>query len=159
MLKYANSQVTFSEIPDEISLCINISGCKIGCKDCHSAYLAEDIGVPLSEAELTLLIEANTGISCVAFMGGDSSPEDINLYASFIKDIYPNIKVAWYSGRQELAKDIDLMNFNYIKLGSYDKDKGPLNSRTTNQRFYEVLHPSNGECNLKDITYKFWTKS
>lgn len=156
MLKFTDIQVTFAEVPDEITLCINISNCPCHCKGCHSAYLAEDIGALLSEAGLTLLIEANRGISCVAFMGGDVNPEEINLYAAFIKGMYPGIKVAWYSGRQELSKDIDLMNFDYIKLGPYDEDKGPLNKRTTNQKFYKVFHFSTGRCELIDITYKFW---
>lgn len=156
MLKYVDTKVVFAEIPDEITLAISISGCPCHCKGCHSAYLAEDIGVSLSEAGLTLLIEANEGISCVAFMGGDANPEEINLYAAFIKGMYPGIKVAWYSGRQELSKDIDLMNFDYIKLGPYDEDKGPLNKRTTNQKFYKVFHFSTGRCELIDITHKFW---
>lgn len=156
MLKFTDTQVTFAEVPDEITLCINISNCPCHCKGCHSAYLAEDIGTPLDEMELTSLIEANRGITCVAFMGGDVNPEEINLYAAFIKGMYPGIKVAWYSGRQELSKDIDLMNFDYIKLGPYDEDKGPLNKRTTNQRFYKVFHFSTGRCELIDITHKFW---
>lgn len=156
MLKFTDIQVTFAEVPDEITLCINISNCPCHCKGCHSTYLAEDIGALLSEAGLTLLIEANRGISCVTFMGGDVNPEEINLYAAFIKGMYPGIKVAWYSGRQELSKDIDLMNFDYIKLGPYDEDKGPLNKRTTNQRFYKVFHFSTGRCDLIDITHKFW---
>lgn len=156
MLKFTDTQVTFAEVPDEITLCINMSNCPCHCKGCHSAYLAEDIGVSLSEAGLTVLIEANRGISCVAFMGGDVNPEEINLYAAFIKGMYPSIKVAWYSGRQELSKDIDLMNFDYIKLGPYDENKGPLNKRTTNQKFYKVFHFSTGRCELIDITHKFW---
>lgn len=156
MLKFTDTQVTFAEVPDEITLCINISNCPCHCKGCHSAYLAEDIGTPLDEMELTSLIEANRGITCVAFMGGDVNPEEINLYAAFIKGMYPGIKVAWYSGRQELSKDIDLMNFDYIKLGPYDEDKGSLNKRTTNQRFYKVFHFSTGRCELIDITHKFW---
>lgn len=32
MLKYLNTQVTFAEVPDEITLCINITGCKMGAK-------------------------------------------------------------------------------------------------------------------------------
>lgn len=156
MLKFTDTQVTFAEVPDEITLCINISNCPCHCKGCHSAYLAEDIGALLSEAGLTLLIEANRGISCVAFMGGDANPEEINLHAAFIKGMYPGIKVAWYSGRQELSKDIDLVNFDYIKLGPYDEDRGPLNKRTTNQKFYKVFHFSTGRCELIDITHKFW---
>lgn len=159
MLKYVDAKVVFAEIPDEITLAINISGCPCNCKGCHSAYLAEDIGVVLSEAGLTLLIEANEGISCIAFMGGDASPEEVSLYAGFIKSMYPNLKVAWYSGRQELSKDIELRNFDYIKLGPYIEEKGPLSSRTTNQRLYKVepfddiVH---GDYCLIDITDKFW---
>ena len=44
MLKYIDTKVTFAEVPNEISLCINISNCPCNCKGCHSSYLAEDIG-------------------------------------------------------------------------------------------------------------------
>ena len=83
-------------------------------------------------------------------MGGDSSPKEIDMFARCIKDLY-DIKVAWYSGRQELSKEIDLQNFDFIKLGPYIEELGPLNSKTTNQRFYKV---SDGE--LVNITSKFW---
>lgn len=72
MLKYKDTQVCFQEVPDEISLCINISGCTIGCKNCHSIHLAEDNGELLTIEALSSLIEQNTGITCVCFMGGKS---------------------------------------------------------------------------------------
>lgn len=137
MLKYVDTKVTFSEVPDEITLCINISGCPCNCKGCHSSYLAEDIGTPLYISELNQLVLKNKGITCVAFMGGDAEPFEINVLAKAIKD-NTNLKVAWYSGRQELSKDIDIKNFDYIKLGPYIAEFGPLNSKTTNQRFYKV---------------------
>lgn len=152
MLKYLNTQVTFAEVPDEITLCINITGCKNGCKNCHSPYLAEDIGTPLNwNALLYDLIPNNKGITCICFMGGDAEPIRINILGKYIKENFPHLKVAWYSGRQELSNDIDLCNFDYIKLGPYKEEFGPLNSRTTNQRFYKV---SGRE--LVDITSKFW---
>ena len=151
MLKYLNTQVTFAEVPDEITLCINITGCKNGCKNCHSSYLAQDIGTELTFNEVRKLIKKNSGISCIALMGGDAGPDKINTLASFIINHYGSIKVAWYSGRQELNNNIDLCNFDYIKLGPYKEEFGPLNSRTTNQRFYKV----NGK-ELVDITNKFW---
>lgn len=150
MLKYVDTKVTFSEVPDEISLCINISNCPCHCKNCHSSYLAQDIGTELTFSELSRLIKHNSGISCIAFMGGDSEPKRIDALASFVTNHY-QLKVAWYSGRQELSKDIDLKNFDAIKLGPYIEELGPLNSRTTNQRFYKV----NGR-ELVDITSKFW---
>lgn len=151
MLKYVDTMVTFSEVPDEISLCIEISNCPCHCKNCHSSYLAEDIGEELNVNSLHKLISDNKGITCVAFMGGDADPLSVNAYASIIKEQFPNLKVAWYSGRQELSKEIDLQNFDAIKLGPYIEEFGPLNSKTTNQRFYKV----NGK-ELIDITSRFW---
>lgn len=156
MLKYVDTQVVFAEVPDEITLAISISGCPCHCKGCHSAYLAEDIGEPLHKDSLKILIEKNKGISCIAFMGGDSKPSAINRLAEFIKEVYPKIKTAWYSGRQEISSEIDISNFDYIKVGPYEEDKGPLNNRTTNQRFFKVVHTSVEKNKLYDITYKFW---
>ena len=84
MLKYVDTLVTFSEIPDEITLCINISNCPCHCKGCHSSYLAEDIGEELNISTLRELINNNKGITCVSFMGGDSEPSIINILASLV---------------------------------------------------------------------------
>ena len=151
MLKYVDTKIVFQEIPDEITLAINISGCPCNCKGCHSSYLAKDIGEPLDLQHLTNLIDSNNGITCVCIMGGDANPSEVDDIAQDIKEYYPELKVGWYSGRQELSKDIELGNFDYIKLGPYIEEFGPLNSKTTNQRFYKV---SDGE--LVDITSKFW---
>ena len=150
MLKYVDAKVVFAEVPDEVTLAINISNCPCQCKGCHSSYLAQDIGTELTFNEVRKLIKKNSGISCIAFMGGDSEPKIIDALASFVTNHY-QLKVAWYSGRQELSKEIDLQNFDAIKLGPYIEELGPLNSRTTNQRFYKV----NGR-ELVDITSKFW---
>lgn len=151
MLKYVDTKVVFAEIPDEITLAINISGCPCNCKGCHSSYLAKDIGEPLDLQHLTNLIDSNKGITCVCIMGGDANPSEVDDIAQDIKEYYPELKVGWYSGRQELSKNIELGNFDFIKLGPYIEEFGPLNSKTTNQRFYKV---SDGE--LVDITSKFW---
>ena len=153
MLKYVNTMVTFSEVPDEISLCIEISNCQCHCKNCHSPYLAEDIGEELNSHSLKKLIDDNKGITCISFMGGDSNPSDIDALAQWVKINYP-LKVTWYSGRQELSKDINLQWFEYIKLGPYIEELGPLNKPTTNQKFYKVE-----EGNLVDVTNLFWKDS
>lgn len=158
MIKYLETLVTFAEIPDEITLCINITNCPCNCNGCHSSYLSKDIGEELNNDVLDKLISDNSGISCIAFMGGDSSPKEINDLAKYIKDKYP-ISVAWYSGRQELSKDINLDNFDYVKLGPYIKELGPLTSKTTNQRLYQYgkffSDYTIDKC-WRDITYKFW---
>ena len=87
MLKYVDTLVSFSEIPDEISLCINISNCPYNCIGCHSPYLKKDIGENLTIEKLDELITKNRGISCVCFMGGDSDPVYINRLAFGVKII------------------------------------------------------------------------
>lgn len=165
MLKYVGYDIVFREIPDETTLAINISNCPCHCKGCHSSYLAEDIGTPLDEDSLVELLLNNKGITCIAFMGGDSDPEYINWLASIMRDMndsepgnWADVKIAWYSGRQELSKDVNLENFDYIKLGPYMEEFGPLNNPNTNQRLYKVI-VEDGEYKLTNITYKFWINS
>lgn len=148
MLKYVDTQVTFAEAPDEITLCINISNCPCHCEGCHSAYLAEDIGKPLKWDNLNALVHINSGITCVAFMGGDASPVDVDYLASKVKNL--GLKTCWYSGRSELPPDINLCNFDYIKLGPYIASKGGLNKPSTNQRFYQIVNRQ-----MIDVTSKF----
>ena len=156
MLKYVDILVSFQEIPDEISLCINISNCPNNCQGCHSSYLKDDIGTPLTYAALMKLISHNQGISCVCFMGGDKEPWEIQRLATLVKEDF-NLKVAWYSGKQELHEDICLSNFDYVKLGPYIEELGPLTSRTTNQVMYKIDHLADRPF-VVDITSRFWKK-
>lgn len=156
MLKYVDTKVTFSEIPNEISLCINFSNCPNKCVNCHSPELSEDIGIEVTFHKLEELILKNTGVTAICFMGGDATPASINLYAKLIKQHFPYLKIGWYSGKQELADETDLHNFDYLKLGPYIEELGPLTSRTTNQRFYKVVTLSGGTSKLIDKTYLFW---
>ena len=66
-LKFVDTMVTFSEIPDEITLCFNISNCPIKCKDCHSKYLWDDAGIELDEDTLNTII--GTGYYKDIFIG------------------------------------------------------------------------------------------
>lgn len=159
MLKYVETLIGFSEIPDEITLCINISNCICNCKGCHSPYLAEDIGEELTCSKLEELLQANKGITCVSFMGGDIDPGEIIGLAKYIKTFYPGLKVAWYSGRQELPKHFNLEPFNFIKLGPYIEELGGLDNKTTNQKMYQRVNKEFDDLYLngfEDITYKFW---
>ena len=153
MLKYVDAKVVFAEVPDEITLAINISNCPCHCKNCHSSYLAEDIGEELNSHSLKGLIDNNKGITCISFMGGDSSPYEIKDLAMFVRVAYPKLKIAWYSGRETIPNGImlNLQDFDFIKLGPYKEELGPLNSKTTNQRFYKVVNDE-----LIDITSRFW---
>jgi anaerobic ribonucleoside-triphosphate reductase activating protein len=61
-MKYLDYAITFSEFPDEIALCINISNCPHHCEGCHSPELWKDTGNILNKSSLSKLIESNKGI-------------------------------------------------------------------------------------------------
>lgn len=159
MVKYYNAMVVFEEIPDEITLAINITNCPCHCKGCHSEFLWEDRGILLTTEELDNLIDKNDGITTICFMGGDAEPELINTLAEYVHEI-KRLKVGWYSGRDSYYKNINFNYFDYIKLGHYDEDLGGLNKETTNQRLYKITHEKLEDgakkLDFDDITSKFW---
>ena len=156
MLKYVNSDIVFQEIPDEVTLAINISNCPCHCPGCHSHYLWEDIGLPLNpEAIDNFVRKFGSNLTCIAFMGGDGDPKGVNLLAQYVHEEYPQFKVAWYSGRTVISPLITKNDFDYIKIGPYIKHLGPLKKPTTNQRLYR----QNDQGEFEDITSRFWRQA
>lgn len=149
MVKYYNCDIVFREIPDRVSLAINITNCQNNCANCHSQHLKTDIGMELTDSELLRLISDNSGIDCVAIMGEGNDTKRIVELGKLIKN--KGLKSAIYSGCSEInEKYLDV--FDYIKIGEYDEAFGSLDKPTTNQRLFE----KNEIGLLCDITYKFW---
>ena len=118
MLKCYSYDIVCQEIPDEITLAVNISCCPNRCPGCHSPWLWEDRGELMTEEMLSALIG--------------------NYSASWIKSKYPNIRTAWYSGRAELPDSFDARVLDYLKLGPYIEALGGLKSPDTNQVLYRI---------------------
>ena len=164
MIKYKPDTVSvvFSEIPDEVTLAIEITNCPGHCEGCHSPWLREDIGEELTPEVLRQLIDKNRGITCVCFMGEGKDPEALKKLALSIRvrSDYP-YKTALYSGRDEVEKEYDTY-FDYLKIGPYIERFGPLNKETTNQRLYRIEEKFGTDFAVEtirhDITYKFRRK-
>ena len=154
MLKYLETKVVFREIPDEITLAVNITNCPIHCRHCHSKHLWADIGSDLSLSKVCNLITENIGITCICFMGGDNDTNYLNYVAKYIKSFHC-VKTAWYSGQETLDTMINLEYWDYIKIGPYIKEKGPLNNPNTNQRLYRIDKLEN-KWEMVDITNKMF---
>lgn len=155
-MKYVNESIVFQEIPDEVTLAINISNCPCRCPGCHSKFLWGDIGEELTHDKLDeMIIKYGDEITCISFMGGDANLQDLNDLARYMRNIHPNLKVAWYSGKTIIASDIKKGLFDYIKVGPYIAHLGPLNKETTNQRLYKRDRQTR---QWNDITPRFWKK-
>ena len=139
MLRCYNYDIVCQEIPDEITLAVNISCCPNRCPGCHSPWLWEEGGEPMTEKMLRNLIEAySSAITCFCFMGGDAEPTEVERISMWIKKEYPGIKTAWYSGREEIPHGFDVSCLDFLKLGPYIERLGGLKSPETNQVLYKV---------------------
>lgn len=156
MIKYLGYTVAFQEVPDEITLCLNISNCRFHCKGCHSPELQKDSGADL-EPDLSGLIQRYDGITCVCFFGEGKDWDAFDRCVKLIRDQFPMLKVAWYTGHSETSEEVGyyMMSglFDYIKTGSYNASRGGLASPTTNQRMYKI---SNHGKEVTDITSRFF---
>ena len=159
MLKYVNHDIVFQEFPDEVTLAINLSLCPNGCPGCHSAYLQGNVGDELTEERLRAILDNYIGeITCVGFMGGDNDPARVMQLARMVQETYAGkLHTGWYSGRSKRPEGVQPEALNYVKLGPYRADSGPLKERTTNQRLYRIRHEAveSGKY-LEDITHRFW---
>ena len=154
MLKFYNYDIVFQEIPDEVTLAVNLTGCPCHCPGCHSPHLWEDIGEALDEETLRLICADYPGdVTCVCLMGGDGDPVAVERLCAFIKQSL-GLRSAWWSGRPALPEGLDLDHFDYLKTGPYIEALGGLKNPQTNQRLYRVREGA-----LEDITFRFWKQA
>ena len=65
-MKVASYDIVFQEIPEEVTLALNISQCPCHCQGCHSPHLAEDIGEQLTTELLQNLLDRyRSAVTCV----------------------------------------------------------------------------------------------
>lgn len=150
MLKYLSTDIVCQEVPDEISLAIAITGCRVRCKGCHSRFLWEDKGDVLDVETLCGLLNNNQGITCCLFMGGE---HDIDTLTELLMYAHKRVKTAWYSGLDMIPRDkLGILQYlDVYKIGHYDAELGGLDSPTTNQKLFRKEATIDG-FEWKDIT-------
>jgi anaerobic ribonucleoside-triphosphate reductase activating protein len=151
MLKYTEYEVGFREIPNKVTLLINISNCPNHCVGCHSPELRTNIGTELTNDEFLRILKENDGVNCVCFMGeGRDLPRLIEII-KLSKETQPFLDTALYTGSDEFDETVFEGKLNYLKIGHYDDKYGPLDKPTTNQRLYRLV-----DGRRDDITELFW---
>ena len=156
MIKYLPSatSVVLEEIPDMVSIAVDISNCRGNCVGCHSPWLQTDIGEELTREAVDRIIGENFGVNCFLFLGEGRDPQALTALASYIST-HHGLRVALYSGRTRVEEEFYEV-FDYIKLGPYIASNGPLNKPTTNQRLYRITRLPGQPPLLEDVTSRFW---
>lgn len=166
---YYNPQITFREVPDEISLtfpclCYEKEHCSLDCnsKFCWKENWKDKLNILHCEVIEEYYLH-NNGVTCITIM--------TSLCFFYLKNIlrkfklkYPGIKTCLYIGKdwEELIFTKDFREFDfgvldYVKIGRFKKEYGPLDNPNTNQRFYKINHTQKGNI-FECINEKFLTK-
>ena len=100
MIKYVPqmTSVVLEEIPDRVSLAVEISNCRGSCIGCHSPFLKQDIGVELTPDAVDRLIADNFGVNCFLLLGEGKDPEALLRIAEHLRVHHPELERAVYSG-------------------------------------------------------------
>lgn len=152
-LRFSGHDIVFQEVPGEVSLAINVTGCPRRCPGCHSEYLQKYFGDLLLESIGDLLDKYEGMITCVCFFGGDQNLNEIKAALKTVK--LRSMKTCLYTGADDINDLSDLLsNLDFLKTGAYMSGLGGLSAPSTNQRFYAI---DGGE--LVDKTYLFWRKT
>ena len=160
MIKYADYSIVFREVPEEITLAFSITNCQGNCPGCHSPHLREDIGNDLIK-DLPALMEKYKGmITCVCFLGEGNDPGALRDCLKLVKEA--GLKTCVYSGKDEppIFYMYNAALIDYLKYGSYQEEKGPLDNPNTNQRMVRFVPgdvtPHGQAYSAYDITDSFW---
>ena len=149
------TSVVLEEIPDRVSLAVDISNCPGDCPGCHSPFLKQDIGEELTEQIIDALVADNFGVNCFLFLGEGRDAASLLRLAGHVRAL--GLQAALYSGRPELEDEI-WEAFDYVKTGPFVAALGPLNEPTTNQRLYRRIRAAGGKSSFEDITSRLWRK-
>lgn len=126
-MNYTTEQITFQEVPNEISLSFLIAGCPLKCKGCHSADswratseaseaikskihpINNNVQNQLTTEHLENRIKQYQDmISCVLFLGGEWKIKQLIELLQTVKNTNPSLKTCLYTGL-ELDEIVELI--------------------------------------------------
>lgn len=137
MVRYHNFDVVFAEIPGETTLALNITGCPNRCPGCPQPALA---GGRRARARRGGTAGAAGPLRTFGDLrrihGRRRRAAQDRPAGGTVRKTCPELRTAWYSGREELPEGFEAAAFDYVKLGGWVEALGPLTAPTTNQRLY-----------------------
>jgi len=137
IVKMIMDRIVYQEVPNEVSLLFQISGCQLKCKGCHSPELwNKNFGTELSNDFYRERILKYEGlITCIVFFGGEWSPDELIEKLKIAREY--NLKTCLYTGETRVSPNI-LEHLDFIKAGPWMEERGGLNSKSTNQIFINL---------------------
>lgn len=148
-MKSISEQIVFQEVPDEVSLSFLISWCPLKCEWCYSKEWYdvdwEELTVELLREKLNKYWEL---ITCVLFLWWEWQEKKLLELLDEVKSFW--LKTCLYTWRLFVKEEM-MTRLDYIKTWPWISSLWWLNSKTTNQKFINVV-------TWENMNYRF-TKS
>lgn len=136
-MRSLREKIVFQEVPGEIALLFQVTGCSLRCRGCHSSELwNKNNGDILTNQKFESLIIKYKGlITCILFFGGEWSASDLIEKLVLAKKY--GLKTCLYTGEEKISEEIST-RLDYLKTGPWIEALGGLDSKMTNQKFIDV---------------------
>lgn len=137
-LRYHHEDIVWLEVPGEVSLAYQFSGCPIHCKGCHSADTWKRGTGHILNADYFCkrLQQYQHLITCVLFMGGEWLADELLVYLQLAQNA--DLKTCLYTGLEKEHVPTELLPFlDYLKTGPWIAERGGLDNPNSNQRFID----------------------
>lgn len=136
-LRIERYDIVMEEIPTELSLSFSCTGCPIRCPNCHWKELQDpNRGHKLTIDEyIQILDKYKDFVTCILFFGGEWNKDCLKDFLIIARSY--GFKTALYTGLSDINDDIK-QYLNYLKIGPYIENLGPLNSIKTNQKLINL---------------------
>ncbi len=136
-MKMMEDRIVFQEVPNEVYLLFQITGCKMRCKGCHSPELwNKENGTELTNEYFEQRLNDYEGlITCVLFFGGEWHSNELIDKIEIAKR--KGLKTCLYTGENSVSREI-LEHLDFIKAGKWNEKLGGLDSITSNQAFIDL---------------------
>ena len=130
--------VSFKEHPWYVNLTLFVDGCPRACKGCSWKGVKKDVHKFNEDSFTQLLSNYQNKVENVVFLGGDWLGKNLLPFID-IAHLF-GFSACLYSGADDISEiDEDVLkNLEWLKVGSWKEEYGPLTSPTTNQRFYKL---------------------
>lgn len=145
-MKLLSKQITFIEVPNEVSITLMIAGCPLKCKWCHSPKKDFKEAEELNAEWFTDIINSYKWfITCVCFLWWEWHKDELITLLDISKQ--SNLKTCLYTWLTKIDWDIK-KRLDYLKTWPWIQSLWWLNSKTTNQKFKNLK-------TWEDLTYLF----
>ena len=139
-MKISSLETSFIDYPNQTSMVVFMTGCSIGCPNCHNPALQDpNTGINVTMEEIKHQLIKRPLCRHIVFSGGDPLFQSEELIP-YCKELSRLAKIGIYTGKSLSDVPSELLQYiSFLKTEPYIEKSGPLSSETTNQKCWDII--------------------